>query len=216
VESLYCEPSRLRNGLPPHLKIPIPIASDQTAGLLDDLQNRGSIVYVDRFFDAKGNQIQDTRVAEDPLPATVLMVNAMNTSVELSELLQRGDIPRLLNQELKERMPAKNSFEGQPQSSSSTVIKIEKRSRLDIKPDAFDLNVSSSNDSVPPEGTNRGEKRKETRSDTPSPSLTLATGLSPMPNGEVLHPFAPQNANWDDLWLENTCKVHPKESYVVL
>jgi hypothetical protein len=47
VELLFhCEPSRLRNELPPHLKAPIPIASDQTAGLLDDLQNRGSIVYV--------------------------------------------------------------------------------------------------------------------------------------------------------------------------
>ena len=23
-----------------------------------------------------------------------------------------------------------------------------------------------------------------------------------MPNGEVLHPFAPQNADWDNLWLE--------------
>ncbi len=23
-----------------------------------------------------------------------------------------------------------------------------------------------------------------------------------MPNGEVLHPFAPQNADWDDFWLE--------------
>jgi hypothetical protein len=69
VESLFhCEPSRLRNGLPPHLKAPIPIASDQTAGLLDDLQNRVSIVYVDHFFDAKGNQIQDTQVARDPLP----------------------------------------------------------------------------------------------------------------------------------------------------
>jgi hypothetical protein len=23
-----------------------------------------------------------------------------------------------------------------------------------------------------------------------------------MPNGDVLHPFAPQNHLWDDLWLE--------------
>jgi hypothetical protein len=89
VESLFhCEPSRLRNRLPPHLKAPIPIASDQTAGQLDDLQNRGSIVYVDRFFDAKGDQIQDTQVARDPLPSTVLMVNAMNTSLELSALIK--------------------------------------------------------------------------------------------------------------------------------
>ena len=98
------------------------------------------------------------QVARDQLPATVLMVNAMNTSAELSDLLQRGDIPRLLNQELRERMPVKKQFEVQPQSSSSNSIKIEKRSRPDIKPDVSDLNASSSNDSVPPEGTNRGEK----------------------------------------------------------
>ncbi len=205
---LHCEPSRLRNGLPPHLKAPIPIASEKAIGLLDDLQHRGSIVYVDHFFDVKGNQIQDTQVARDPFPATVLMVNAMNTSVELSELLRQGDIPRLLNQELKERMPVKNSFEVQPQSFSSSTIKIEKRSRPDIKPDASELNVSSSNESVPPDGTSRGEKRKEIRSDTPSPSLTLATGLGPMPNGEVLHPFTPQNTDWDDLWLELDGSAH--------
>ncbi len=59
VESLFhCEPSRLRNGLPPHLKAPIPIASDQTAGLLDNLQNRGSIVFCDRFFDANSRAIK--------------------------------------------------------------------------------------------------------------------------------------------------------------
>ena len=146
---------------------------------------------------------QDVQVARDPLPAAVLMVNAMNTSAELSDLLRRGDIPRLLNQELKERTPAKNPFEFQPQSSSSSSIKIERRSRPDIKPDAADLNVSSSNDSAPTEGTNRGEKRKETRDEVPSPSLTLAMGLGPMPNGEILHPFAPQNERWDDLWIGN-------------
>ncbi len=130
------------------------------------------------------------------------MVNAMNTSAELAELLRKGNIPRLINQELKERTPVRNSFESQLQSFSSSTIKTEKRSRPDIKVEPSDLNVSSSNDSVPPEGTNRGEKRKEVRSDIPSPSLTLATGLAPMPNGEVLHPFAPQNADWDNLWLE--------------
>ena len=160
------------------------------------------------FFDAKGNQIQDTQVARDQLPATVLMVNAMNTSSELAELLRKGDIPRLLNQELKERTPVRNPVDSQPQSFSSSTIKIEKRSRPDIKPDPSDLNVSSSNDSVPPEGTNRGEKRKEVRSDTPSPSLALAMGLVPMPNGEVLHPFAPQNADWDNLWLERDGGSH--------
>ena len=29
-----------------------------------------------------------------------------------------------------------------------------------------------------------------------------------MPNEEVLHPFAPQNANWDDLWLERDGSAH--------
>ncbi len=29
-----------------------------------------------------------------------------------------------------------------------------------------------------------------------------------MPNGEVLHPFAPQNADWDDLWLELDGSAH--------
>ena len=38
--------------------------------------------------------------------------------------------------------------------------------------------------------------------DSPSPSLVLATGLSPMRNGDVLQPFAPQDYRWDDLWLE--------------
>ena len=70
-------------------------------------------------------------MARDPLPATVLMVNAMNTSVELSELLRRGNSP----------------FDFQSQSSSSGSIKIERRSRPDFKPDSVDLNVSSSNDS---------------------------------------------------------------------
>jgi hypothetical protein len=27
-------------------------------------------------------------------------------------------------------------------------------------------------------------------------------GLFPMPNGDVLHPFEPQNYLWDNLWLE--------------
>jgi hypothetical protein len=104
LEVLFgCEPSELRERIPPHRKNPRPIASSDSAGLLQDLQNRGSIVFCDRFFDAKGNQIQDMQVAKDPLPATVLMVNAMNTSDALSDLLRQGDMPRLLNQELRER-----------------------------------------------------------------------------------------------------------------
>ncbi len=97
LEVLFgCEPSELRARLPSCLKTPHPIASSDSSGLLKDLQNRGSIVFCDRFFDAKGNQIQDMQVARDPLPATVLMANAMNTSAALSELLRHGDIPRLL------------------------------------------------------------------------------------------------------------------------
>ena len=202
AESLFhCEPSRLRESLPPHFKGPVPIASEQTAGFLEDRLTRGSIVHVDRFFDFKGNQIQDMQIARDPLPATVLMVNAMNTSAEFSELLRRGDIPRLLNREFEERMPVKSPFEYQPQSSSSSSVKIERRSRPDFKSDPGNLNISSSNDSAPTEGTNRGEKRKETRDDNPSPSVMLAVGLGPMRNGEILHPFSPQDKDWDNLWI---------------
>jgi hypothetical protein len=46
------------------------------------------------------------QVAPDPFPATVLMVNAMNTNAALTDLLRQGDIPRLLNQELKNRKQA--------------------------------------------------------------------------------------------------------------
>jgi hypothetical protein len=63
---LGCEPSALREMLPPRLEAPLPIASSESAGLLEDLQNRGSIVFCDRFFDANGNQIQDMQIARDP------------------------------------------------------------------------------------------------------------------------------------------------------
>ncbi len=43
VESIFhCESLGLRNELPPHFKALILIASEQTAGLLDDIQNRES------------------------------------------------------------------------------------------------------------------------------------------------------------------------------
>ncbi len=29
-----------------------------------------------------------------------------------------------------------------------------------------------------------------------------------MPNGEVLHPFAPQNTAWNNLWLEQDGSAH--------
>ena len=125
----------------------------------------------------------------------------MNTSVELSELLRKGDIPRFLDQELLERKPPKKLLEVQPQSSSSSV-RIEKRPSVDPRTDAYDPDDFDSIQFDPEKGTNRGEKRKETRDDTPSPSLTLAVGLGPMPDGGVLHPFSPQHEKWDDLWLE--------------
>ncbi len=79
METIFnCESSGLRKNLPPHLKAPLPIASERSRGLLSDLQNRGAIVFCDRFFDANGNQVQDMQVAPEPFPATVLMVNAMN------------------------------------------------------------------------------------------------------------------------------------------
>ncbi len=110
IETIFdCEPSGLRKNLPAHLKAPLPIASERSKGLLNDLQGRGSIVFCDRFFDANGNQVQDMQVAPDPFPATVLMVNAMNTNAVLSDLLRQGDIPRLLNQELKNRKPAQKN-----------------------------------------------------------------------------------------------------------
>jgi hypothetical protein len=110
METIFdCEPSGLRKNRLPHLKAPLPIASERSRGLLRDLQNRGAIVFCDRVFDANGNQVQDMQVAPDPLPATVLMVNAMNTNATLSDLLRQGDIPRLLNQELKNRKPSQKN-----------------------------------------------------------------------------------------------------------
>ncbi len=46
IETIFpCEPSGLRNNLPPYLKAPVPIAANRTVGLMDDLQNRGAIVF---------------------------------------------------------------------------------------------------------------------------------------------------------------------------
>ncbi len=90
METIFnCEPSSLRKNLPPHLKAPLPIASEKSSGLLVDLQNKGDIVFCDRFFDANGNQVQDMQVAPDPYPATVLMANVMNTSAALTDLLRQ-------------------------------------------------------------------------------------------------------------------------------
>jgi hypothetical protein len=103
IESIFnCELSSFREKLPPYLKAPLSIASDLHEGLVDDLQKREAIIFCDRLFDADaatGNQIQDI---SDALPAAVLMTKAMNTNAVLDDLLRQGDIPRLLNEKLKE------------------------------------------------------------------------------------------------------------------
>ncbi len=157
------------------------------------------------------------QVALDPFPATVLMVNAMNTNVALSNLLRQGDIPSLLNQELKNRKPAQRAednrssagfssslrIEPRKTADSSSSARTEPRKRQDPLTPAYDPSAY-----VPDTGTSRGEKRKEEMGDAPSPSLVLAKGLSPMRDGDVLQPFAPQDYRWDDLWLEqDQCKA---------
>jgi hypothetical protein len=198
IETIFrCKPSGLRNNLPQYLKAPVPIASNLTVRLMDDLQNRGAIVFRrDRFFDSKGHQIQDMQVSRDHLPATVLMANAMNTSKELDGLLSQGDIPILLNQELKERKPLKQSVEPihtkLPPSSSKEV---SKQSSSFVAPPT-------------PAITKNLGKRKDKHLNSPPPTLALAQGLAPMPEGDVLHPFAPQSYLWDDLWLEQDGAAH--------
>ncbi len=199
-----CEPSGLRKNLPPHLKAPLPIASKKSNGLLTDLQNRGAIVFCDRFFDANGNQVQDMQVAPDPYPATVLMANAMNTSAALTDLLRQGDIPRLLNQELRNYKPAQKVDKNRSRddstrktADSSSSVKAETCKQPDPLTPAYDPNAY-----IPDSGNSRGEKCKEEMSDAPSPSLVLAKELSPMPDEDVPHPFAPQHHQWDDLWFE--------------
>jgi hypothetical protein len=199
LEMLFgCEASALREMLPPRLKAPLPIASNESAGLLEDLQNRGSIVFCDRFFDANGNQIQDMQVARDPLTATVLMVNAMNASPVLAGLLRQGDIPCLLNQELRERKQPQKTAEPLPKVVASSSVRTTARPGFNSSSDAHEPCAHD-----PRSEPSRGEKRKDGHSsDTPSPSVTLAQGLSPMLNGDVLHPFCQQSVAWDDLWLE--------------
>ncbi len=88
-------------------------------------------------------------------------------------------------------------IESHKTGDSSSSAKDEPRKPRDPVTPFYDPNAST-----PDLGNNRGEKRKEESSDIPSPSLALAMGLSPMPNGDVLHPFEPQSYMWDDLWLE--------------
>ncbi len=181
IETIFqCEPSGFRKKLPDHLRAPLPIASDQHEGLVDYLQKRGAIIFCDRFFDAAtGSQIQDLHVSSDALPATVLMTNAMNSNAVLDDLLRQGDIPRLLNEKLKELKSSNKNRDAPPAPSvsSGTAPKTPTVSQ-----------VASDSASV-----SRNAKRKDMPASSPSPSpLPVTHGLSSMLNGDVLHPFAPQ------------------------
>ncbi len=139
VETLFrCEPSSFRENLPAYLRAPLPIASNHHEGLVDDLQKRGAIVFCNRFFDATtGNQIQDMHVSSDALPATVLMANAMNSNAVLDDLLRQGDIPRLLNEKLREAPPVPSVSSGnvpktmEALSSSAKFMRISSKGRHD-------------------------------------------------------------------------------------
>jgi hypothetical protein len=191
IEAIFrCEPSGLRKNLPSYLKTPLPSASDQNKRLIDDLQQGGSIIFCDRFFvAATGKQIQDMHMSSDALPATVLMTNAMNSNAVLDELLRQGDIPRLLNEKIREVKNPKKDRNAPPAPSVSS-------GNAPKTPMVSKVVPSNTSDS-------RNAKRKDMPTSSPSPSaLPLLKILRPMPNGDVLHPFAPQSVEWDELWLE--------------
>ncbi len=101
------------------------------------------------------------QVAPDPYPATVLMANAMNTSAALTDLLRQGDIPRLLNQELKNYKPVQKVDKSRSSADStrktadsSSSAKAEPRKQPDPLTPAYDPSAY-----VPDYGTSRGEKR---------------------------------------------------------
>ncbi len=50
------------------------------------------------------------------------MVNAMNTSDVLSDILHQWDIPRLLNQEIKEHKSLKKSVEHAPFEGTAVLF----------------------------------------------------------------------------------------------
>jgi hypothetical protein len=98
---------------------------------------------------------------------------------------------------LRERKQHKKAAEPLPKVVASTSEKTTTRLGFSSSSNAFEPGASD-----PRSEPNRGEKHKDRHSDTPSPSTTLAQGLSPMLDGDVLHPFCPQSVAWDDLWLE--------------
>jgi hypothetical protein len=107
------------------------------------------------------------------------MTNAMNANAVLDDLLRQGDIPRLLNEKLKELKSSNKNRDAPPAPSvsSGTAPKTPTVSQ-----------VASDSASV-----SRNAKRKDMPASSPSPSpLPVTHGLSSMLNGDVLHPFAPQ------------------------
>ncbi len=128
-------------------------------------------------------------MSSDALPATVLMTNAMNSNAVLDDLLRQGDIPRLLNEKIREvKNPKKDrDVPSAPSVSSGNASKTPMVSHV----------VSDNT------ADHRNAKRKNMPLSSPSPSsLPVSKGLRPMLNGDVLHPFAPQSVVWDELWLE--------------
>ncbi len=128
-------------------------------------------------------------MSSDALPATVLMNNAMKSNAVLDDLLRQGDIPRLLDEKLKELKNPKRDRDVSPVPSVSSGNEPKTPTVSRAIPDGI---PSSCN-----------VKRKEVPLSSPSPSsLPVVTGLGSMLNGDVLHPFAPQSRVWDELWLD--------------
>jgi hypothetical protein len=95
-------------------------------------------------------------VSSDALPATVLMTNAMNSNAVLDELLRQGDIPRLLNEKIREvKNPKKNrDVPPVPSVSSGNAPKTPTVSKV------VPSNISDS----------RNAKRKDMPISSPSPT----------------------------------------------
>ncbi len=119
-------------------------------------------------------------LSSDALPATVLMTNAMNSNAVFDDLLRQGDIPRLLNEKLRELKNSKKDRDVPPAPSVSSGNTPQTPMVSRIVPD----NTSVS----------RNTKRKDMSLSSPSPpSLPVTKGLRPMLNGDVLHSFEPQH-----------------------
>jgi hypothetical protein len=83
------------------------------------------------------------------------MVNAMNASPVLAGLLRQGEIPRLLNQELRERKQPQKAAEPPPKVVESSSVKTTARPGFSSSSDAHEPGAHDSR-SEP----SRGGKRK--------------------------------------------------------